>query len=471
MGSLLRAIVFSLAAFIRSVLPMPTYTEGVIGQPVTFNPVKVGTNQVDRDISSLVFRGLLHYDEKGVLTGDLAESWTIDTEGREYIFKLKNGLVWQDGAPLTADDILYTVSQYPQLKEIQADKLNQQTVRFQLKEPLAPFLDILTLGVIPAHIGDRLDDLRPVGSSEFRVIKVKKTKIIDEVVLQGKTSRIIFSFYPSKIDLLSSAKLGELDGFLYSGAVAGGDWPNYNLYQLPLKNRYYALFLNLNMETLKDLELRKALAQSTPKELIVKDVFKGAAQVVEGPLDGSEYESETYHRYTYQENLDKNYNLNLTLTVPKKIEHLETAELIKKSWEKIGVHLEIIPVDADKITSSVISEKKFDVLLLGQEVSRDPDRYTLWHSTQKDLPGLNFVGLKQVRIDRSLEDGRKAIDPEVRKNSYIHFQDVFAEEVPAIFLYRPVVTYLVKKKITPVDFSPVFTLSDRFNGFANWKIE
>lgn len=471
MENLLGILILSITTLLQSLLPLPTYNEGVAGQPVSFNPLKLTTNQVDRDISGLLFRGLVKYDLKGALVPDLAERWQISPEGREYTFKLRSDLSWHDGRPITADDVIYTVSQMTQLKEIPTDKMDNLTVRFRLKEPLSPFLDILTLSIVPAHLGSRNSDLNPVGSGAFRVARVKKTGKIDQVVLQSRTKRLIFSFYNNLEELLTAARTGEIDGFLEEAAPVQTGWSNFHYYKIPLLNRYYALFFNLSHDLLKDAELRRSLSFATPKEKITKEVFKERATVIDGPLDGSFAESTTYRKYTYDAELDKNYDLNLILTIPGKEEHRQTAQIIKESWERIGVHLAIAEVSPDKLLTEVIGPKKFEILLLGQEVARDPDRYTLWHSTQKDLPGLNFTTFKQVRADRSLEESRKAQNLEDRLKYYENLQTVVAEEVPAIFLYRPIATYALKKKILPTGLASVFSLKDRFADFESWEFK
>lgn len=472
MENLIKITAFSVITFLQSIFPQPSYVEGVVGQPVTFNPLKVGTNQIDRDISELIFLGLVRYNDSGTLVGDLAKDWSISANNREYTFNLRQDVYWHDGVKFTADDVIYSVSRYPQLREIPTDKLDNFTIRFRLKEPLAPFLDILTVGIVPAHIGERLEDLNPIGTGDFRVSRVKKTKRIEEVVLQGRNRRLIFSFYERKKDLVTAGTLGEIDGFLVEGSVSASLQPNFNYYSLPIKNRYYGLFFNLNNEALKDKDLRKSLAAVTPKDRVADKVFEGNVKVINGPEDGNITETQDYKKYTINDLPEKKFKGELTLSVPNKEEHLKTASIIKVEWEKLGIQITINPIDVDKITSEVIALKKFDILLLGQEVSRDPDRYTLWHSTQKDLPGLNFTGLKQVRVDRSLEEGRKTMDPKERTTYYRHFQEVFADEVPAIYLYQPSSTYAIKKKIRPLgDFSNVFYLSDRLNNFNDWLLE
>ena len=108
-------------------------------------------------------------------------------------------------------------------------------------------------------------------------------------------------------------------------------------------------------------------------------------------------------------------------------------------------------------------------MLFGQEVGRDPDRYVLWHSTQKDPPGLNISGFDQIRADRALEEGRNESDSDKRVVHYSEFQKTVVGQTPAIFLYHPFVHYYVSKYIEGIGEKYTFSYSDRFLDFANWK--
>lgn len=167
-----------------------TYTEGVAGRPNAINPIFSQYNDVDRDIASLVFNGLTRSDENGVLQPDLATSWSISPDGLIYTFTLRSGVYWHDGAPFTADDVLYTLHavQDPASKSppdlagfwrtVAITVIDATTVRFQLTQPYAPFLDYTTIGILPAHLlkdvapGDLFQNpfnRRPIGTGPFMI--------------------------------------------------------------------------------------------------------------------------------------------------------------------------------------------------------------------------------------------------------------------------------------------------------------
>src|SRR3989344_2185720 len=85
------------------------YSEGMIGSFTNASPL-YATGLVDTTVSRLVFAGLLKYDSNDQLIGDLAETWKTEEDGKVYTVTLRPGLKWQDGKPLTAEDVVFTFS-------------------------------------------------------------------------------------------------------------------------------------------------------------------------------------------------------------------------------------------------------------------------------------------------------------------------------------------------------------------------
>ena len=126
------------------------YAEALIGSPRYINPILAQTNEVDADLAHLIFSGLLKYDSQGQLGPDLAERYEISADQLTYTFYLRQDIKWHDGEPFKADDIIFTVAsiQDPAFKsplaktfrEVTAEKIDDYSVKFSLKEPYAPFL-------------------------------------------------------------------------------------------------------------------------------------------------------------------------------------------------------------------------------------------------------------------------------------------------------------------------------------------
>ena len=82
-------------------------TEGVIGSPRFISPL-LATSDTDRDLTTLVYSGLLRASTSGLIP-DLAESFSVSEDGLEYTFTLRENIKWHDGEPVTADDVVFTI--------------------------------------------------------------------------------------------------------------------------------------------------------------------------------------------------------------------------------------------------------------------------------------------------------------------------------------------------------------------------
>jgi peptide/nickel transport system substrate-binding protein len=466
---ILQKVILYAYSFFLALLPTQRYVEGILGQPRSFLPSQAKT-QTEKTISSLIYRGLFKYDIYGVTVPDLAETWSVSPDGLIYTIKLKDNQKWTDGKKITADDLIYTSYKVSDLSGVATDKVDDLTVRYTLPNKYAPFFSLLTIGVMPMNAEEKMNPLRPISSGDFRVAGIEKTgKLVKKVVLAStnkdyEIKKIIFRSYSNDEELITASKLGEIDAFTSGDNIK---LENFNDYRFPLQGIYYGLFFNLRNDKFKDVELR----QKMEKVLPIKDLIIDKGIQVQGPISRSVF---TDNLLVFDKCDDKFQeeliNTEVTITIPDLKVHKDLAGQIKNYWEdKLGMSVSINKVDSGKLVSQVIEPRNFEILLYGQEVGRDPDRYVLWHSAQKDPPGLNISGFEQVRADRALEEGRNEPDSDKRVVHYNEFQKVISEQTPVIFLYHPYVYYYVSKYIDGVGEKYTFTYADRFLDLSNWK--
>ena len=149
----------------------------------------------------------------------------------------------------------------------------------------------------------------------------------------------------------------------------------------------------------------------------------------------------------------------LNLIFPPKFTDL--ADRIKTNWQKISNKIIV------KNQVSYENNPQFDALIKIQPIPPDPDQYYFWHSTQ---PG-NITHLASPRIDQFLEDGRKEIDPDKRKEIYLNFQKYLMDESPVIILFHPQ-TYTVKRlnpsQIRLKYYNLAINLLNKLKGFQSY---
>lgn len=467
--TILHKIISVFSSWMLLLSPGSYFIEGVVGQPVSFLP-GLSQNETDRAISSMLYRGLFKYDSDGQLVPDLAESWEISEDGLVYTITLKENQMWHDGSPITSDDLIYTSFNSPSLSGIATDRVSDKIVRFTLPNKYSPFLSLLTVGIMKVGTVEKYSNLQPVGSGEFSVLSINRSgPLIKEIVLETRNEestikKLAFRYYTNDEELEIAAKLGEITGF-----VSPNDHliDNFKEYQVPLHGVYYALFFNLNNENLKELSVREDLRNVLP----LNEIVSGYGTVASGPISESSFTDTDIDFQQYDMDFEKKtLGHKFRLVVPDIEYHVKLGERVKSIWEnQLGVEIEIVKVASSKFNSEVIETRDFDILLYGQEVGRDPDRYIYWHSTQTDASNLNITGFSHVRADRSLEEGRNETDTAQRKIHYNEFQLVFKEQIPAIILYHPYMRYYISDFYSGITENNLFTVTDRFVNFDNWK--
>ncbi len=173
---------------------VPTFREGLVGSIQRLNPLFASLNPVDADITSLIFEGLIRTNEYGEPRPALAERWVISSDGLEYTFFLRRDVLWQDGIPFSAADVLYTTSilrapDFPGDEElgsfwqtVETEQLDPFIVRFRLTQPLATFLDKVSIGILPEHalrgtsaaaLASHPFNLTPIGTGAYQLEAIR----------------------------------------------------------------------------------------------------------------------------------------------------------------------------------------------------------------------------------------------------------------------------------------------------------
>ncbi len=276
------------------------YTEGAVGKVELINPLFVRQGSVTHDLSQLIFSGLTKYDSAtGELVADLA-NYKMSADGKTYTFVIKEGAKWQDGQPVTSDDILFTYNSvlnspafrgailtYNDYKGIKVAKIDERTVEFLLEKPDSFFLVKTLTGILPQHLladqpVETLDqsffNQFPIGSGRYKMISVTPFEDFAEVSLEANEdfydgppniSTIVLRVFPTFKELLKN--VSELDGIRqvpdeFADKVLAKDKFTLERYNLP---QYVALFINTSSEKLQEDKVRLALQLGTNKDEIL----------------------------------------------------------------------------------------------------------------------------------------------------------------------------------------------------------
>ncbi len=483
------------------------YIEGVVGYPKTINPLYSINRDIDSDISHLIYSGLFKYDENGTLVNDLASDVTINNDV-EYVIKIKDNTKWHNGDKVSADDVIFTIEAIKNedyrsplrnsLAKVNAEKIDDQTVKLTLSSAYAPFLEVLTFGILPKNIWENISpssailsdlNLKPIGSGPYKFKSLTKSKegdlkeynlVVNEDYYSAKPyiKNIKFIFFVDYTEAIKSLNDNQIDGLGYlpfaeRKELLAQDSLAFNELIRP---QIVSIFFNQEKDkALNDKIVRTALAQAIDKDRIIKDVFNDVYKRVDGPLleNNFAYNNQiTKYNYSPQEATDniKNKLASTTLTVIDSGSNVAVAEKIKAYWEQIGVAVELKIIPGEQ-AADIIKNRNFETLIYGESVGGDPDVYAFWHSSQIGANGLNLAGYNNPEVDKLLVEARKVTDKEERKVKYQKFQEYITADIPTIFLYSPTYTYVQSKTLKGFSGSMIIEPADRFAGISSWYLK
>lgn len=502
-----------------------TYSEAVVGFPQYINPILSQTSDVDSDITRLVFSGLFTYNDNQELVNDLVNSYAVSDDQLTYTFYLRQDAKWHDGEPFTADDVVFTVHSIqdpnfksplaPSLKGVEANKIDDYTFNLVLSQSFAPFLSGLTFGILPEHLWSEIPaanaglanlNLKPIGTGSFKFDALTKDKVgaVKSYSLVRNENyyaqspyleRVDFLFFPDIISAVDAAKKKDVDGLAFISKddkdILDRKNKNLDFYSLRLP-QYTAVFFNQKNKLLAIKEIRQALALSFDKNRVVTEALGGAGEVIYTPIlpgylgHNSEVEKYEYDPVRAGKVLDDAgwiflegdtvrhkgaTELAFTVTTVDQPEYLSTLHILEESWKALGIRVETKVISPSEIQTNIIKPRDYEALLFGEIVGIDPDPYPFWHSSQSTHPGLNLAVFFNKNGDQLLEEARQTTDLEQRRMKYLHFQNILADELPAIFLYNPLYTYAVSSDIHGMTSQYITMPSDRLRNISHWYIK
>ena len=216
-------------------------------------------NNPPEEVINKISNGLVTVTEKGEIIPVIANSWEMLSDGREYRFHLKENLLWGNGKKFIASDIRY------QFKDVEVKIVDDKTVTFFLKKPLAIF---------PTYLNKPLVKFPLLGVAGY--YKVGKTKIeygyIKELDLVPNTKNLTplkYKFYNNELQLINAYKKGEVNKItLTKKSIADtfSTWRNTKVEKKVDYGKLVALFFNTKDSVLSSKQLREGLWYSMPDE-------------------------------------------------------------------------------------------------------------------------------------------------------------------------------------------------------------
>lgn len=501
--------------FRGKVIPVPGggYTEGVIGSPHYINPVLSPSNEVDRALVKLIYPSLLTPASDGTLVPMLAQSVSVKDSGKTYEFALKTNALWEDGEPIRARDVVFTIKRIQDERTasplnrlwsgVSVEAAGENVVRFTLPRPYAFFLQNATLGILPAHIWEKISaqdmgaspyNRTPVGGGPYTL---KATQGSGGTVTGALLARnpsffgkkpfidfVMFRFYPDSDHLFQALQKKEVDSIpitslaLYEKLTAESGITLHS-FLLP---RYFAVFLNAKEnKALEQKNVRQALLLAIKKNTIISDVLKGQAQAVSSPISPAlknYYRPELAHD-TYDPKRARlllsaagfgKTPLHIELVVIDNDALLAVANRVVEDWKAVGVDATLRDVTLESVRNEILQKRSYQAFLFGQALALEPDPFSLWHSSQQAYPGFNLSSYSNDKLDKLLEELRETFDKGKQRELFANFQKTMENDLPALFLYSPYQIFAMRSTIQGVTPGVLSLPEDRFNQIAQWYV-
>lgn len=444
-----------------------------------------------QEIDSLLYRGLTKPTETNEIAPDLATEWTISPDQLTYTFKLRDDAQWEDGKPVTAEDVKFTLDKirdshtnssiagdFTEIKSVEAMKENE--VQITLHHHFPPLLGKLKIGIMPKHLLQNQDinetnlNQHPVSNGPFKLKEWTSDHTITLVRNdkyygpKPKLDEVVFKPVPDANTRVLQLKTGEIDLALMEpnqmASVKEDD--KFTMYTIPTAD-YRAVMYNFNHSLFEDARARQAMNFAINRDAIVKGILFDKGKAAYGPLQKSWANAPQKEWYAYEPEKAKalleeagwkkgkdgvlvkdgirfEFELVSPITDPLRV---ALANVVAEQLKPLG----ILAVPKPKDWNAIKFDEE-DAFLIGWGSEFDPDDHTyrVFHSSQIGDGLYNLGAYRNPKIDELLTQARTTDDQAKRKVLYGEFQKELAADPAFNFLVYLDALYGVNSKVTGI---------------------
>ncbi len=483
------------------------YTEATLGEVNSLNPLFATTNS-ERILSKLLFATISATDYSGHPGIGLAESILPSENGKVWTMHLREGLKWSDGHPITNEDVIFTLdlikspavnSVYDSsISNVEITENDNGDIVFSLPTIYADFVSALNIPVVPKHeledsdprnlIEDTFSNA-PITSGAFSFNALQSVPSSNEKVYYLSANPYYYKGEPllSSFAVHTYSDKESIIGALNSGTVtataelSGADSSKITAGQYQQKDSSISsgayIFFNTSSSSLKKSEFRAAIRQGIDIEKI-REAAPDTTDL-DYPLLASQIELTAYPEIpgkdvesakTKISELSGDDSVGLEIATVNSRYLPEVADALKAELESLGVqaHVSIYEENQDFI-NNIISKRSYDILLYEIELGADPDLLPYYHSSQTSGAGLNLSNYRNALVDDLLLGARDTLDEALRAKKYEAFLEYWVNDVPAIGIYQPSLTYYYNRNVRTFSNNVrLVTPLDRFTDITSW---
>lgn len=487
---------------------LDVFSTYISSEPSNLDPAR-GVDVNEAVIQSRIFDGLVRYNEKMELVPDLAESWEISDDGKEYIFNLRKNVKFHNGQQFTSSDVVFSLDRIldPKVASPRTwvlekilgaeDRMNgnsqhtegivaldEYKVSIKLSEAFAPFLCLLTTPacyILPCKSkdefvnGDFFD--KPVGTGPFYVLDRVRDSYIhlaaNDNYFLGKPKvgnlfvRIITENLKAELEFESdSIDVVQLYPSNYERFKA---MPKYSsrITDIPALNTWYIGFNN-QAQPFDNVKLRKALNLLVDREKIIKAIYSGRAVPAIGSIPpgisgynkkdtGIGFKPNEAIQLLNELGYNEKHPLEFEAFIKSQQSTFEIARFIQGEFKKYGVNMTLKPMEWSALKDAINKgeAKVFFMNWYGDYPDGENFLTPLFHSKNWGAGG-NRAHFKDEEIDRLLENAVKITDEKARSEAYDLINRKIVDQAPWIYLWHCSESYVSGPRVENIDFYPMF---------------
>ncbi|MGH7153281.1 MAG: ABC transporter substrate-binding protein, partial [Acetobacteraceae bacterium] len=455
-------------------------------EPPTLN---LGFSQLEpmRTVGGKIYQSLLRYTFDLKPYPCLAKSWTISPDKLTYTFVLQDKVTWHDGAPFSADDVVFTAGTFlpktsarwrPVYEHIDAvTALDPHTVQFKLKQPFGAFISCffnVNCTLMPKHIYDVSTDYlnnpnnnNPIGTGPFKLKEWRRGSFIhlvrhDGYFEPGKPylDEIIYEVVPDSAQRAAAIETGQVD-LVQKNDIEYFDVPRLHKHKElvfttkgnEVESPVSWLDINLRLPKFQDKRFRKAMMHALNRQFIVDRLYFGLGKVANGPIASTTkyHDDKALVKYPYDpkqaialmDEMGLKPDSNgirqhvKVLALPYGEVWDRQAELVKQNFAKVGIQVTLVNTDTAgylQRDSNWDYELAFD--FIGQFI--DPAigvaRSYLSSNIRKGVFATDVEGYVNHDVDDLFHRAETAPSDEEAQKLYSQIQHIISDEVPVLYL-------------------------------------
>lgn len=448
--------------------------------PETLNP-GITTGYAVGAITANVFSGLIRLGPRGEVLPQLATSWDVAANGMTYTFRLRSGVRWHDGRAFSAQDVKFSLEEiagkfhgrfrlgFANVESVTTP--NASTVVIRMKQPFAPFLQMLdtfNAPIMARHLFQGEDvanspkNLRPVGTGPYIFREWVRG---DRIVLERNPNywepvyadRLIFRIVPNAAQRTTALQTGEVD-VVTDFYLSKTDVPRLQQSRTvrvrhgqPIPALDF-MFINTRRGALANAQVRQALAFAINREQIVQQAMRGLARPARGPFgDGFRFaytrEADFTRLYPYNPQRAAQLlreagvaqgSLRLSMVYDAARAPLaDAAQIIRDNLRQVGITVDLVPLERSVMIDRVYTRADYDLTVQSFTSNTDPaiGYHRIYLSAPPGTAFVNATGYSNPEVDRLLNQAGRTANQDERAKAYGQVNAILARDVPTLILF------------------------------------